>query len=213
MVVALHSWLRLLVLWLLVPASWTLTAPAVKTVGIVGGGPAGLALAVALEKLGSFEVTIFDQSDSLRPALGGGVQLNSGAAVLARLSPSLGTALEALDSPVARVLSRTTDGATLLDLDLREAILGDARSQGLGLVAPGGDGVRAYTVMRDALQAVLRAECGPGTRFELGRKVTGCERRRGGGFDVLFEGGGSSAFRFASCFLKNAPSYCVRFFE
>ena len=62
-----------------------------QTVGIVGAGPAGLTLAVALNRaLPDVAVTIFDRSDSCRPALGGGVQLNSGAAVLARLDPALG---------------------------------------------------------------------------------------------------------------------------
>ena len=44
-----------------------------KTVGIVGAGPAGLTLAVALNRaLPDVAVTIFDRSDSCRPALGGG---------------------------------------------------------------------------------------------------------------------------------------------
>ena len=57
-------------------------------VGIIGAGPAGLSVALCLRQLlgeGGVELAIFDRSDQLRPALGGGVQLNSGAAVLARL--------------------------------------------------------------------------------------------------------------------------------
>ena len=182
----------LLCLAALLPSAAAL-APPVKSVGIVGAGPAGLALAVALEKLGDFDVTVFDQSDSLRPALGGGVQLNSGAAVLAKLSPSLGAGLRELESPVRRVLSRTVDGSTLLDLDLEAAILGDGRSRGAGLVDDAGAGVRAYTVMRDALQALLRAEC-ERTTFELGSRVRATRRRREGGAEVVLEDGRAVAF-------------------
>ena len=100
-----------------------------KTVGIVGAGPAGLTLAVALNRaLPDVAVTIFDRSDSCRPALGGGVQLNSGAAVLARLDPAIGAAVAKLGQPVRRVRSRTAGGDALLDLDLAAAIRGDARA-------------------------------------------------------------------------------------
>ena len=111
-----------------------------QTVGIVGAGPAGLTLAVALNRaLPDVAVTIFDRSDSCRPALGGGVQLNSGAAVLARLDPALGAAVAALGQPVRRVRSRTAGGDGLLDLDLAAAIRGNARARERGLVdADGG---------------------------------------------------------------------------
>ena len=46
-------------------------AGALQTVGIAGAGPAGLSLALALEKTGEYDVTVFDRADSLRPALGG----------------------------------------------------------------------------------------------------------------------------------------------
>ena len=111
----------------LLAAAFLLTHPtaSLQTVGIVGAGPAGLTLAVALNRaLPDVAVTIFDRSDSCRPALGGGVQLNSGAAVLARLDPALGAAVAALGQPVRRVRSRTAGGDALLDLDLAAAIRG-----------------------------------------------------------------------------------------
>ena len=126
-----------------------------QTVGIVGAGPAGLTLAVALNRaLPDVAVTVFDRSDSCRPALGGGVQLNSGAAVLARLDPALGAAVAKLGQPVRRVRSRTAGGDALLDLDLAAAIRGNARARERGLVDADG-GVRAYTIMRDVPQATL----------------------------------------------------------
>jgi len=110
-----------------------------NTVGIVGAGPAGLTLAVALNRaLPDVAVTIFDRSDSCRPALGGGVQLNSGAAVLARLDPALGAAVAALGQPVRRVRSRTAGGDGLLDLDLAARPLDLApRDQGHPWTPPG----------------------------------------------------------------------------
>ena len=121
----------------LLAASFLLIHPVatLQTVGIVGAGPAGLTLAVALNRaLPDVAVTIFDRSDSCRPALGGGVQLNSGAAVLARLDPALGAAVATLGQPVRRVRSRTAGGDALLDLDLAAAIRGDARARERGLV-------------------------------------------------------------------------------
>ena len=150
-----------------------------QTVGIVGAGPAGLTLAVALNRaLPDVAVTIFDRSDSCRPALGGGVQLNSGAAVLARLDPALGAAVAALGQPVRRVRSRTASGDGLLDLDLAAAIRGDARARERGLVDADG-GVRAYTIMRDALQATLRDALGSQTKLELGAAVKGIRAAAG----------------------------------
>ena len=121
----------------LLAAAALLTHPSapLQTVGIVGAGPAGLTLAVALNRaLPDVAVTIFDRSDSCRPALGGGVQLNSGAAVLARLDPALGAAVAKLGQRVRRVRSRTAGGDGLLDLDLTAAIRGDARARERGLV-------------------------------------------------------------------------------
>ena len=143
-----------------------------QTVGIVGAGPAGLTLAVALNRaLPDVAVTVFDRSDSCRPALGGGVQLNSGAAVLARLDPALGAAVAALGQPVRGVRSRTAGGDALLDLDLAAAIRGNARARERGLVDADGE-VRAYTIMRDALQATpLESTIGLVDRERLCRRL------------------------------------------
>merc|ERR1712091_793818 len=122
---------------------------------------------------------IFDRSDSCRPALGGGVQLNSGAAVLARLDPALGAAVAKLGQPVRRVRSRTARG--------------DARARERGLVDADG-GVRAYTIMRDALQATLRDALGSQTKLELGAAVKGIRAAAGGGSEVALADGTARRF-------------------
>jgi len=143
-------------MWFLLPLVWALRAPAVAAlqIGIIGGGPAGLSLGLALEQLvgDGASVSIFDRSDQLRPQLGGGVQLNSGAAVLARLG--LAEELLAAGQPVKRVLSRNVGGQRLLDLDLQKALRGSPKAVAAGVVRGNGD-VLALSIMRDSLQAIL----------------------------------------------------------
>ncbi|CAN0496725.1 unnamed protein product, partial [Laminaria digitata] len=72
-----------------------MATPVVKRVAIVGAGIGGLTLANALCSKGSAveEVKVFEKFDSVKPGIGGGVQINSGAVVLARLG--LGDAVKA----------------------------------------------------------------------------------------------------------------------
>ena len=55
-------------------------------VAIIGGGPAGLTMAHALLKLptGVEQVKVFEQKNESLPGIGGGIQINGGAAVLSR---------------------------------------------------------------------------------------------------------------------------------
>lgn len=71
-----------------------MAAPVVKRVAIVGAGVGGLTLANALCKGGMAvqEVKVFEKFESVKPGIGGGVQINSGAVVLARLG--LGDAIK-----------------------------------------------------------------------------------------------------------------------
>lgn len=64
-----------------------MATPIVKRVAIVGAGIGGLTLANALctEGMAVDEVKVFEKFDSVKPGIGGGVQINSGAVVLARL--------------------------------------------------------------------------------------------------------------------------------
>jgi len=125
----------------------------VKKVAVIGAGLGGLALAKALETLdtGVQDITVFERRDELRPALGGGVQLSGGAAVLAQLG--LLEELKKIANPLQGVLSRTVGGDTLLRLDIPEAIRrrADARER-----LTNDDDTLAYAVMRDALQLLLK---------------------------------------------------------
>lgn len=66
----------------------------VRRVAVIGAGIGGLALANALCTLdtGVDEIEVFEKYDSVKPGIGGGIQINSGAVVLARLG--LGEALK-----------------------------------------------------------------------------------------------------------------------
>lgn len=69
------------------------SVPVVRRVAIVGAGIGGLALAKALSTRSTpVEVQVFEKFDSVKPGIGGGVQLNSGAIVLSRLG--LGDAIK-----------------------------------------------------------------------------------------------------------------------
>lgn len=76
------------------------TGSAVKKVAIVGAGIGGLTLANALRCVGGGgetgiqEVSVFEKFDHVKPGVGGGIQINSGAVVLARLG--LGEALKVM---------------------------------------------------------------------------------------------------------------------
>ena len=91
-------------------ASPTMLAPPPKRVAVVGAGIGGLALAKALQTLdtGVEDVAVFDRRDELKPNIGGGIQINGGAAVLARLG--LGEQMKASALPVRRILSRRKSG-------------------------------------------------------------------------------------------------------
>lgn len=69
------------------------TTPVVKRVAIVGAGVGGLTLANALctEAMAVDEVKVFEKFDT-KPGIGGGIQINSGAVILARLG--LGDAIK-----------------------------------------------------------------------------------------------------------------------
>lgn len=70
------------------PLTMAATTPAVKRVAIVGAGVGGLTLANALSTGGPMavdEVKVFEKFDSDKRGIGGGVQINSGAVILARL--------------------------------------------------------------------------------------------------------------------------------
>ena len=136
-------------------ASPTPTSP--RRVAVVGAGIGGLALARALQTLdtGVEEVAVFDRRSELKPGVGGGIQINGGAAVLARLG--LGEQMKASALPVRRILSRKSGGFELLDIDVESLVSAEP-----ALVAPDGT-PQAFSIMRDALQRILADSLPVGT--------------------------------------------------
>ncbi|CAE7224216.1 hpxO [Symbiodinium sp. CCMP2456] len=133
-------------------------------VAVIGAGPAGLATALALRREAKLEdVTVLERSPELRPGVGGGVQLHSGASLLEELGVDLSFA-----QPLRRIRSRSASGEDLLQLDLPslienfEAFSGSVRRS---------DGQPAScTVMRDALLEAMAAEL-PSGSIRLGTKL------------------------------------------
>lgn len=160
------------------PAHVVTTKARVQRIGIIGAGTAGLAQAIAIRHLlgPDVDVRIRDRSDQLRPNLGGGIQLNSGAVVLARMG--IGDAIKASAQPATRVLSRNARGDVLLDLDLQAAIRGRRAATAAGLVDQCGD-VLAYTIMRDKLQEILLSELSSGVDVVLDRELVDLRSTQG----------------------------------
>lgn len=183
-------------------------------VGIVGAGPAGLTLAHALcflhGKNRIDEIRVYDRSEALNPAIGGGLQLSCGAATLARL----GIDVASVASPLRGVRSRNVDGTELLELDVRQA-MAEARAPKLG------DGDGAFGIMRESLQKLLAEQIPDDGTLQLGRKVTSVRHASGSGKATLcFDDGtedtpdlvvgcdGISSVVKAGCFPNEpAPTY------
>ncbi|CAM9584040.1 unnamed protein product, partial [Scytosiphon promiscuus] len=126
--------------------------PVVKRVAIVGAGVGGLTLANALCKgdMAVEEVKVFEKFDSVKPGIGGGVQINSGAVTLARLG--LGDAVKAGGNQVDRILSRTVKGRVILDLDVGKMVRSDPKRKSMMI----DDGTpMLFTIMRDRLMQIL----------------------------------------------------------
>ena len=138
-------------------ASPTMLEPPPKRVAVVGAGIGGFALARALQTLdtGVEDVAVFERRDELKPNIGGGIQINGGAAVLARLG--LGEQMKASALPVRRILSRKSGGFELLDIDVQSLVRGEP-----SLVDEKGT-PQAFSIMRDALQRMLADALPAGT--------------------------------------------------
>ena len=161
--------------------SLSMLAPPPKRVAVIGAGIGGLAVARALRTLdtGVEEVAVFDRRDELKPNIGGGIQINGGAAVLARLG--LGEQMRASALPVRRILSRKSGGFELLDIDVESLVRAEP-----ALVDDTGT-PQAFSIMRDALQVRRVGSQRPAPPQPLTRPLpprrsacspTRCRRRR-----------------------------------
>jgi len=149
----------------------SLAAPAPLRLAIAGGGPGGLTLARALSSLPGRPcvATVYEAQSELRPAVGGGLQLSSGADVLDRL----GVDVSRVGKPLRSVLSRKTNGDRLLQLDVQAAM----RAAGASRIGESADG--AFAITRTALQAALVASLPEGTLL-LGMPFKSATPTKGG---------------------------------
>ncbi|CAN0205518.1 unnamed protein product, partial [Ectocarpus fasciculatus] len=159
-------------------------SPVVKRVAIVGAGVGGLTLANALSTGSTAvdEVKVFEKFDSVKPGIGGGVQINSGAVILARLG--LGDAVKAGGNQVERILSRTVGGRVTLDLDVKRMVQSDPKRR--SVMVDNGTPM-LFTIMRDRLMQIL-ADGLPSGMVSTRREVTSVEESPSGA-TLRFEDG------------------------
>ena len=125
---------------------------------------------------------MFDRFSSLGTEVGGGLQINGGAAVLARLG--FLNDVKASARPMTRVVSRTAAGRKLLDLDVDAAVRGNPNAAAWlvvkddTLLSPSsspGD-VMSFTIMRDKLMQILFNKLPAGT-VQFGKTLARLEHR------------------------------------
>lgn len=163
-------------------------------VGIAGAGIAGLTSALALlrtEKSGVEKVTLFEPRPGLDTDLGGALNMNSGAAVLAKCY-GLGPKLWEISNPVRNVRSVVADGTAegggvLLDVDVAKIVRSGRKSR--ELLVDDEDQVLTMTVMRDQLQQLLLDELPAGAVIKRGKKVAGVLNEASGKYRFKFEDG------------------------
>jgi 2-polyprenyl-6-methoxyphenol hydroxylase-like FAD-dependent oxidoreductase len=143
-------------------------------------------------------VTIFEPRAGVDSGLGAALNMNSGAAVLAKCY-GLGPKLWEIGNPLRKVRSVVADGTAeggdvLLDVDVTATVLKSAKSKRL-LVDEGGR-VLTMTVMRDQLQQLLLDELPSGAVIERGRKVSGVVPLASGRYRFEFADGSLSDGEF-----------------
>lgn len=170
-------------------------------VGVAGAGIAGLTSALALlrtEGTGVKKVTLFEPRTGLDSDLGGALNMNSGAAVLAKCY-GLGPKLWEISNPLRNVRSVVADGTAegggvLLEVDVAKTVKKGSKSGDL-LVDEAGQ-VLTMTVMRDQLQKLLADEL-PGTAvIQRGKKVAKVLPGDSGKYRFEFDDGTTSSDEF-----------------
>lgn len=163
-------------------------------VGIAGAGIAGLTSALALLRTdgsGVEKVTLFEPRPGVDSDLGGALNMNSGAAVLAKCY-GLGPKLWEISNPVRKVRSIVADGTAegggvLLDVDVAKIVRAGRKSR--ELLIDDEDQVLAMTVMRDQLQQLLLDELPGGAVIHRGKKVVGVVSDTDGKYRFKLEDG------------------------
>lgn len=163
-------------------------------IAVCGGGPGGLATAVACAQRLSpaSRVTVYEARAAAddRRSLGGGVQLNGGAAVLAKLGVDVRTFGVPAEAVVTR---RCSDSKQLLRLDLVDALA--RASDPAPLTLPTGEPA-FYLAMRHKLQDALRkkAAASRGVTLRRGAAVSGVASTSEGPCVALADGSTEGPF-------------------
>ena len=167
-------------------------------VAVVGAGPAGLATAHALlsDAAGAnvSSVTIFERREELEDAVGGGIQLNGGAAILARLGLLDDSRITEVLLPCKRVRSRLClrGDLTAIDVDVPAAMTRwpDAAE----LAARPGREALAFCSMRGALQGALAETLPEAATLRLGSNLSSARENANGGATLTFADGSEESF-------------------
>lgn len=166
---------------------------ALNRVAVIGAGPSGLAAALSLQKIAGVEdVVVFEQAPELRPAVGGGLQLHGGAALLEN---ELGVPLQSVANPLRLVKSRAADGDLLLELSI-PALMDKFGGFADSFRLDGSGDAASCTVMRDALLKAIYDKLDP-SKVVFGETLERVEENSaGGGVDLVFQSGRKESFDF-----------------
>jgi 2-polyprenyl-6-methoxyphenol hydroxylase-like FAD-dependent oxidoreductase len=160
-----------------------------KKVAVIGGGPSGLATALALRAKGIDGVRVFERTEAIKPNVGGGFNLNGGARVLCELG--LEATYDALANDLLGVKARRANGGFgLFEVRVHDMIRGD--DDGCEALVSESGRVLAGTVQRADLQRAmadaLPSEC---LMFDRGVKAV---QSRGSNAEIEFENGDREVF-------------------
>ena len=160
-----------------------------KSIAIIGAGVGGLSTALALKRVGLENVRVLERSSGIKPNVGGGFNLNGGAAALCALG--LEDAYSALANDLIGVKARrASDGRELFDVRVHEMIRADGAGRE-ALVSERGK-VLAGTVQRADLLRVMADALGE-DNVVFDRDVRAV-RSKNGKAEIEYADGASESF-------------------
>jgi len=120
-----------------------------ERIAVVGAGPAGLSLAHALltQNSGAKHVKVYEQYGELAPEVGGALNINGGAVMLAKMG--LMKELSEIGNPMKRVVAQDTSSDSLFSVDVPSVLPHELKYCGQPC---------AFTVMRQDLQNMLQKQ-------------------------------------------------------